>query len=404
MIAFRGFDDWIPIFQGGKQTDSRGREHDGDALIEKAVALFNAARHEPPACIGHPEHDAPAYGWVEGLKKVAGKGGNLLLAKFRQVEPTFEGMVKAGRFKKRSAAFYPDGSLRHVAFLGAAPPAVKGLPDMSFTEDASAVFEFAENNWKWEQVGDVMRRLREWLIDKFDQDTADRVVSQWAIDDIKAAPQPAAEEIHPALYTEKEDNMPGLKEKLTALFQEFIGKIPDDGSAAGVSATGGTFTESDLAAARKQAADDAAKAEREKLTAEFAEKDRVALLAARKNEIAAWCDKMIAEGKLTPALVKYGVPQFMEALAEKTGAIEFGEGDGKVQATLYDRFKGLFETVMPKVVEFGEIATRDTEGVNLDDADEIAKRAVEFQEAEAKAGRTISITQAVNHITKGGKK
>jgi len=361
MYEFKGFDDWVPIFKGGKQIDSSGREHDGDALIEKSLAKFNAAKHEPPACIGHPEHDAPAYGWVEGLKKVAGMGGNLLLAKFKQVEPTFAGMVKAGRFKKRSAAFYPDGSLRHVAFLGAAPPAVKGLPDMAFTEEAGAVFEFAENNWKWEQVGDVMRRLREWLIDKFDQDTADRVVSQWAIDDIKAAPPTAAaEEIQPALYREhEEDNNMSFKEKLIAAFNEFVGKIPDEGAAAGGSATGGTFTEADLAAAKKQAAEDAAKAEREKLTAEFAEKDRVALLAARKGEIAAWCDKMVAEGKLTPAMVKYGVPQFMEALAEKTGAIEFGEGDGKVQATLYDRFKGLFETELPKVVEFDEIASRD---------------------------------------------
>lgn len=363
MYEFKGFDDWVPIFQGGKQTDSSGREHDGDALIEKSLAKFNAAKHEPPACIGHPAHDAPAYGWVEGLKKVVHKGGNLLLAKFKQVEPNFEGMVKAGRFKKRSAAFYPDGSLRHVAFLGAAPPAVKGLPDMAFSEEADAVFEFAENNWKWEQMGHVLRSLREWLIDKFDQDTADRVVSQWAIDDIRAAPpEAAAEEIQPqpALYAEKEDNMAGVKDKLAALFQEFLGKIPDDqAAAAGGAVGGGTFTEADLAAAKKQAADDAAKAEREKVAAEFAEKERVALLAARKGEISVWCDKMVAEGKLTPAIVKFGLPQFMEALAEKSETITFGEGDGKTEATLFDRFKGLFETVMPKVVNFGEIATRD---------------------------------------------
>ena len=36
-------------------------------------------------------------------------------------------MVEKGRFNKRSAAFYPDGGLRHVGFLGASPPAVKGL-------------------------------------------------------------------------------------------------------------------------------------------------------------------------------------------------------------------------------------------------------------------------------------
>jgi hypothetical protein len=58
-------------------------------------------------------------------------------------------MVKAERFKKRSASFYaPDDPsnpkpgvwyLRHVAFLGAQPPAVKGLKDIEFSEAADAV-------------------------------------------------------------------------------------------------------------------------------------------------------------------------------------------------------------------------------------------------------------------------
>ena len=54
-------------------------------------------------------------------------------------------MVQAGRFKKRSASFYPPQApnnptpgkwyLRHVAFLGAQPPAVAGLKDIQFSED-----------------------------------------------------------------------------------------------------------------------------------------------------------------------------------------------------------------------------------------------------------------------------
>lgn len=54
MIKFKGFDDWIPIFQDCSQTDSAGRVHDGMALIEKAVSTFNAAAgtsprgHRPP--------------------------------------------------------------------------------------------------------------------------------------------------------------------------------------------------------------------------------------------------------------------------------------------------------------------------------------------------------------------
>ncbi len=54
-------------------------------------------------------------------------------------------MVASGKFKKVSAAFYlPDSpnnphkgvlSLRHVGFLGAMPPAVKGLKQVEFAED-----------------------------------------------------------------------------------------------------------------------------------------------------------------------------------------------------------------------------------------------------------------------------
>ncbi|MBF0186018.1 MAG: hypothetical protein HQM06_16735, partial [Magnetococcales bacterium] len=59
----------------------------------------------------------------------------------------------AGRFKKISASFYPPDSpnnptpglfaLRHIAFLGAQPPAIKGLPDAKFADDGPHI-EFQE--------------------------------------------------------------------------------------------------------------------------------------------------------------------------------------------------------------------------------------------------------------------
>jgi hypothetical protein len=231
-IEFKGFDSWVPIFRGGKQIDSQGREHDGDALIEKAMAKFNAAVHEPSAVIGHPADNAPAYGWVADLKKE----GDLLLAKFRQVQPEFASMVGQGLFKKRFAAFYPDGSLRHVGFLGAAPPAVKGLPDVAFTEADAMTFELK---------------------------MADR-----GMNDNK----------------NKEDKMT-LKQKLIAAFNEFIGKMPDDGLAQTATPPSGQFTEADIQTAKETAA----QKEREKVTAEFAEKDKLARQVARKGEIASWC-------------------------------------------------------------------------------------------------------------------
>lgn len=348
MIKFNGFDDWIPIFRGGKQIDSSGREHDGDALIDKAVASFNASRHEPPVVIGHPAENAPAWGWVEGLQRQ----GNMLLAKFKQVQPEFEEMVKRGRFKKRSAAFYPDGTLRHVGFLGAMPPAVKGLPDLAFAEPPAAIFEFAED-WKWTSLSNVFRSLREWMIEKFDQDTADRIVPNWTIEEIRAAPEMEMPIISPNYKEQKEEAM-NFKEFIQKLKDLVAGVEPADQT--GLNA-GKTFSEAELADAKKAAAEEAAKAEREKMAGEFAETARKTRQDARRREIASWCESMVKEGKMTPSWVKFGIPEFMAAFAEREDVLEFGEAKDK--STIYDRFKAFFETELPKVVEFREVATRD---------------------------------------------
>lgn len=155
-------------------------------------------------------------------------------------------------------------------------------------------------------------------------------------------------------------------------FEEFIQKlkslIGEAGTQVADPSAGKTFSEVDIETARKQAADEAARQEREKLTAEFAERERTARQAARKAEIFSWCESMVKAGKMTPAWVKYGVPDMMLAFSGMEGEIEFGEGDGKVKATLYDRFKTFFETEMPKVIEFKEIATRDKDTGGQGDA------------------------------------
>lgn len=94
--------------------------------------------------------EAPAYAWVKGLQL----DGDVLKAELDQVHPEFAEMVTDGRFKKVSASFYlansPDnpkqGSLylRHVGFLGAMPPAVKGLRNPEFSESEQGIVDFCE--------------------------------------------------------------------------------------------------------------------------------------------------------------------------------------------------------------------------------------------------------------------
>lgn len=123
-----------------------------EADLQQTVAAYDPARHEAPLVIGHPAHDLPAYGWVQSLSFNEGA----LDATPAQVNPDFAEMVAVGAFKKISASFYSPTSpanpvpgvyyLRHVGFLGAQPPAVKGLrtPQFADPEDGVLTFEFTE--------------------------------------------------------------------------------------------------------------------------------------------------------------------------------------------------------------------------------------------------------------------
>lgn len=105
------------------------------------ASSYRPTLREAPLTVGHPKDNLPAYGWVQSL---ATTPAGTLAMNASQVEPQFAEMVAAGRFKKRSASFYPPTSphnptpgqwyLRHVAFLGAQPPAVPGLKDIQFSQ------------------------------------------------------------------------------------------------------------------------------------------------------------------------------------------------------------------------------------------------------------------------------
>ncbi len=144
--------DKIQIFKTGVQTPTEGDALNADArFMRDVVSAYNTAKHEAPVVIGHPKHTDPAYAWVKALSFNEAEG--VLYADFSQVDPQFKQMLESGRFKKRSASFYPPNHsqnptpgkwyLRHVGFLGAQPPAVKGLKD--FSDDADCpTYEFAE--------------------------------------------------------------------------------------------------------------------------------------------------------------------------------------------------------------------------------------------------------------------
>ena len=361
-MNFKGFDDWIPIFKTGRHTDSAGNIREWtEEDLDRIVGKYDPANHEAPIVIGHPEESAPAYGWAEKLKRE----GQILYAKARDVVPEFADMVKRGLFKKRSISLYPDLTLRHVGFLGATPPAVKGLPNMAFSGNDAVTIEFSDAPpWIWNNIADVFRSIRDWIIEKEGKEKADQVIRDWNIEDIRAQASKPEDDIAQTAYREKINNKEvtkmEFKDKLKGLLGTLgidVSKIPDDALPGKAPEGSGAvmFSEADIEAAKKKAAAD----ERKKTEAEFAEKERKTREDARKEEISTWCETQVKEGRLTPALVKYGVPEIMNSLASNEDIIEFGES--KEKDTIYNRFKALFETEFPKLVNFGEIATRDTD-------------------------------------------
>ncbi|ATD64874.1 2-oxoacid:acceptor oxidoreductase [Neisseria weixii] len=300
------------IFKAGTRTDNNGRTVTiTEADVAEAAAAYDPALHEAPLVIGHPKTDAPAYGWVGSLKA----DGGVLSADFAQMDDDFVGLVQSGRYKKVSASFYPPDSpsnpkpgfwyLRHVGFLGAQPPAVKGLSAINFAEDEQFV-EFSEAAHGYS--AGLFRRLREFLIEKFGIEEADKAVPGWQIDSIEEAAkwkdpisEPAfADPINP-------DMKPNHDEKETPM-------SPEEQLAAEKAAR---------EAAEKKAA--AAEAELKKLQDEQ-EKD---LRAGAHQQNAEFAEGLVKEGRLKPADKDLVVQVLDFAEYPEHTTADFGEGSAK---------------------------------------------------------------------------
>ena len=162
----------LTILKTGQHTDSSGQAIAIDAKqLENIARSYTPKQHEAPLVIGHPHHDAPAYGWIKSLHAE----GETLKAELGQVHKDAIGLVRDGAFKKISASFYPPESalnptpgqmsLRHVGLLGAEPPAVKGLPAINFSETPSTTIEWSEDEG-------ALSRLKNWIVDKFGSEAA----------------------------------------------------------------------------------------------------------------------------------------------------------------------------------------------------------------------------------------
>lgn len=323
----------FPIFRTGKHTATSGATLDfSDAQLRAAVAAYDPKLHEAPITVGHPKDNLPAYGWIAGLHFNEGTGE--IEADPAQVDADFADMVQAGRFKKRSASWYlPDAPnnpkpgtlyLRHLAFLGAQPPAVKGLRDVSFSDAEQGVVEFGDSSrWAWSSLAGIMRGMREWIIGKDGLETADKLVPNYLLTDLEAAAKATDEETTPAA-------MPAFAEEDPMKIEELQAQV------AALSAQVET-----LKANQKPA--------------DFAEREAAVLAGEQRlarAAVEARIEALVAAGKMLPAQKKAAV-DFACSLADKDATLDFGEGDAAKKVTQREAYL-LNVEAGPVLVDYSE--------------------------------------------------
>lgn len=364
----------VEIFRAGKQTDSAGNERDWTiADLDKIASSYNPEYHEAPVCIGHPKDNAPAWAWV---KKVT-REGQSLFAEIGDEAPEFSDWLEAKRFKKRSISLYQDMRLRHLAFLGAQPPAVKGLKDFA-DADKRLAYAFADADkgepitldfadwstvWSFHSLGRLFQGLREHFIASKDVETADRLLPQHEIDALKAM---QADPEKPSHYQESEM----------------------------------TQQEHDTAIAAERAKTEAAEAKANQFSEQLAtERAKAAELetqltaiktAAQDKELADFCEGLRKEGKILPGNIP-GAIAVMKAMASQP-EMDFAEGNKTVKKTPLAIYQEQLKAG-PKVIQFGEVATKDnSQAANPDDAltaKTKAKMAANPGMSFAEAGRAV---------------
>lgn len=329
-LGFNG--EWVEAFGVGKHVgltaDGQRVELDVTPDFINAIAKnYDVALHEAPATIGHPKDDKPAFGWISGTRV---KGDKLEL-QFADTQPEFEQMVRAGLFKKRSLRLYVDPdeapggvapNIRHCAFLGAEPPAIKNLKNMQmhFSDDEGESIAL-------DVEGDIHFSEGETAV----------------TDEQKKALQ--------------EETKKGVLEFL----KEKLGFGQDE------KPTGVAFSEGD----RQKLLDDAVAAAELKFSEELKTRDaKIQELTTQVNSqggstkraaILQFCESNLAT--VIPAFKNMGLVEFMETLDEtpatkKVTVISFSEKDGvdvevKTEISQLDFFK-TFITSLPPFIQFGE--------------------------------------------------
>ncbi len=339
----------MEIFRAGKQTDSSGNTQTWtEADLDEIIEATNEMKDSVPAVIGHPKENAPAFAWFEPNELF--RKGKKLFARMSDITAEFGEALKRKNFKHRSIALRSNKSLKHIGFFGGAPVAVKGMADFAYSEGEDLQIikvEFGEGEFAdmdsafgLRTVGRVFQSLRDFMIGEKGLETADQIISQFAIDNLKETRVTEPKVMENFKETPKEDKNMDYKAEFEAKEIEV------------------TTLTADLEAKTAESGEF-----QEKLTASEAKNKELqtsidnAASEQKASERNAFVEGLINDKKMDPADKQQTLIN-LEALEGKE-ALEFGEGDDKVSRTPLDNYKLSLESKKSSVTPgtaFGEVS------------------------------------------------
>ncbi len=370
----------IHIFKTGNHTPMKGPAIDFNDQVVGAMANgYDVKVHEAPAVIGHPKTDDPAQGWVKNLSFEDGG----LYAELDDLNPAFADAVETGAYKKISASFFtPESSnnpvpggfyLRHVGFLGAQVPAVKGLDPVQFAgnDEDIVTLEFADiSGWTIADIGRGFGHIIDFLKNEFGAEKVNALVPEWTADSLveqgafEAGKQAVDETPSSSFSDPTKQPEVTMKQKDPTAEQQ----------AAGLSAREQKLVDDQAAFADQQAS--------------FAERES-------KANAETFIAPLITSGKVLPA-EKDKLVNFMAGLSDDD-TVSFADGENEAAAGQLSVFKDLLKT-LPKRVDFSEATGKDGDAVDFSDPLEISTALTKHVAEAARDGRTITVAQAAGEL------
>ena len=378
-------DGWIDVARTGTWIDSQARSVSlTEAQFDRIVSAY-ATGDPAPAVVGHPDMDAPAYGWVDKIRRV----GDRLQVRLRDIAPAFRAAVEAGAYAGRSIAFVGD-RLRHVGFLGGRAPAIPGLAPTQFSVAADAEIEFSSADLAasvversaWESVTRVLRRMRDRIVAADGIEAADKMVNPYELENIASAAQP--DQRGPTLADggdgQHTEERPMSKENPTA---------------------------AELAEERAQLDTERAalKVEQDKLEVDRKAGEAATLAAKRLSDADSALADHVEAGRVLPA-ERSALAALMASLPEAdTAKLTFAAPDDGGQ--IHEAPRAVLERLLkalPSRVPYGTLADGPVPATPATPSaadKEVGRRARAYVETRLAAGESITVTEAVDAVRAG---